>query len=99
MTNWQRTLNIADVWAQAEDREITPKQLAHAIADRLEGLKPLNNLILENEKQDIVEEFRGFVGEETFDDLDDVMEMLYDWADTPLDNKFNGKKVCWVKTF
>lgn len=32
------------------------------------------------------------------DDFDFAMEELYDWADTSLDNKFGGVKMCWINT-
>lgn len=30
--------------------------------------------------------------------FDSAMYDLYEWADTALDENWNGKKMCWVKT-
>lgn len=101
MSNWQRTLNLVDVWKQATAQEVTAQQVATTIANRLEALKDFDNGYVDNIKFELVESFQDFASDESadFDDLDYLLEELYNWADISLDNKFGGKKVCWVKTF
>ena len=102
MSNWQRELNLLPEWEQAKNREITPSQLAKVIGERILALKPFD-------KHSEEELERVFLGEDFLDmatdprlrveDFDIMMESLYDWGDTPLDdNLFGGKKVCWIKT-
>lgn len=101
MANWQRTLNVVVEWKQAQAREITPQQLAKAIADRLEKLKSFNIEHIDTTRDDLVGAFESLADDEsaTFDDFDLVWRELYDWGDTKLDSAFGGKKVCWIKTF
>lgn len=96
MANWQRTLPLKDVWP-TEDVHV----IASAIADRLPKLKPLGDWHLDEERDDIADEFKSLADDPTAhaDDFNCVLERLYDWADTKLDGNWNGKKVCWVQTF
>lgn len=97
MANWQRTLDIKDVW----DSEDIPL-IARTAADRLEALKPLlGHPYLEEKRLELVEELRDLAdgSDANAFDFDYVWAGVYDWADTSLDGKWNGKKVCWVKTF
>lgn len=104
MANWQRTLNLLPEWKQAKEGKITVSQLAGVIAERLASLEPFENdsdgLILNEHHDEIVDEFNYLARDPDTEasDFDCVMEMLYNWADTPLDTSWNGKKVCWVKT-
>jgi len=94
MSKWLCRLNIADVHEAARNHEITPQQLANSIAVRLSALKcPAS---VEAEKDELVVDFTEFSqGEGDFDDFDEIMEKLYDWADTSLSFSV---KVCWVNT-
>lgn len=101
MANWQRTLNLFDVWPQASAREITAQALAGVISTRLRALKPFGNEDVDGTKDELEEEFEGFTADDgsDFDNLDYLLQSLYDWADMNLDGGWNGKKACWVKTF
>jgi hypothetical protein len=98
MAQWQRTLNIKDVW-ESEDIQL----IAQTAADRLQALTPLTDEFywLEDKRLELVDELRGLANDSTADaeDFDEIWVEVYAWADTPLDTKWNGKKVCWVKTF
>ena len=100
MSRWQRTLNLNDIWDKAKKREITPQALALEISMRLKNIRPFKEYYIEDEKLEIIEELDDFSLQEdvTFNDFDYIMNRLYDWGDTPLDNKFGGNKVCWIKT-
>lgn len=101
MAKWQRTLDISDQFQAAKAKEITTQDLAKVVSSRLQNLKPLGNKQINAEKMEIAEEFDdiGTDSEASVECFDAAMERLYDWADTPLDPSWNGKKVCWVKTF
>lgn len=108
MANWQRRLDVKDVWKQAKANLITPAKLAAVIADRLEALKPFGEGYfnqyghdLDEDKEQIVTDFRGIAEDEdaTFDGFDVVWNELYNWGDIELDKNWPRAKVCWIGTF
>lgn len=102
MAKWQRKLDLTDVWEKANDEEITVSELSATIADRLEALSSfgIKHDHVDLEKVEIIEEFRILAEDECvdFDEFNFIFRRLYDWADQSLDDKFSGKKVCWVAT-
>jgi hypothetical protein len=101
MADWQRTLDLADLWQAEANGEMTTSEVAAKLAERLKALKPFGVESVDSERDDLVEEFTS-MGEDPETDSDDfnyVMDQLYDWADTSLDGRVGGKKVCWIKTF
>ena len=97
MANWQRELNISNAFRQAQDDEITHEELAAEIAKKLLALRPFNIQTIDLEREDIADDFAHFEGD--VDEFYHLMDRLYNWADTALDDKWNGRKVCWVRTF
>lgn len=102
MAKWQKSLKIATDWALAQSKEITTAELAKRIAVKLSALRPVEgDEDLEEERLELAANFKSMGEDETLtvDEFDDAMSALYDWADTPLDDVFGGKKLCWVATF
>lgn len=102
MTDWQRTLDVSEAWQQAKNDEIDVQKLAARVADKLEALMPLSDEEIEEDRLSLVSEFRELSESTDFitiEDFDSLWDSLYDWADMSLDSHWNGKKVCWVKTF
>ena len=103
MARWQRTLKLQPEWDKAAEDEITVNQLAGVIARRLKDLRPFGGDLayLDEARDEIVDEFDWLAkdADAGTDDFDNIMESLYDWADTRLDDDWNGKKVCWVDRF
>lgn len=102
MADWQRTLHIEEEWNEAKDDKIDIWTLAKTVADKLRKLAPFPGFDdINDERDSIADELEGFAEDPDGDkdDFDCIMTRLYDWADTPLDSNWNGKKVCWVKTF
>jgi hypothetical protein len=95
MANWQRTLRIGDI---SGDAPLAEK--ARGIADALEALKPFpaKHEEVNEQREDLVNEFRSLANDPAIDEelFDELMEQLYDWADTPLDANWPPKKVCWI---
>ena len=93
---WQHTLHIGDIWQAATDRTITPQEAAERIAKRLENLKVGDHYNVD--KMFVAEGFRDLAGDTTsnWSDFDEVMEDLYDWADTPVGEGWPMPKLCWV---
>ena len=56
---------------------------------------------LANDLDEIIDEFEWVAKDEAADDdeFDNVMDQLYDWADTTLDSKWPPSKLCWIATF
>jgi len=101
VANWQSVLDLIDVWDRALGKEVSIPDLSRIISERLKVLKPCTVDYVLDEQDGIVDEFMGLYEEDNADpiDFDAVMNRLYDWADQSLDEKFGGKKVCWIKTF
>lgn len=101
MSNWQRTLDIKKYWDQANDGEITVRKLAEEIAEGLANIKPFSSEFqyLNDERDELIDTFQDAAADEELDfaAFNYYMNDLYDWADSSLDDKWNGKKVCWIK--
>jgi hypothetical protein len=100
MANWQRTLNLVDIWENSEDNI---PETARIIAERLRALKPFPTEFeeLNEQREELACDFLDLYKDPTADtdEFNDIMRRLYDWADTAMDSNWNGKKACWVKTF
>lgn len=96
MAQWQRRLDIKDVWSNRDIHKI-----ADALHAGLRQMSPLGDERLDYEREDLAEQFADIAANPKAKtaDFDYCMDALYDWADTPLDGAWNGKKVCWVATF
>ena len=102
MANWQRTLDISESWNKEDSVSLTGIQtLAKEIATKLTNLATFTNEEIELEKEDIIDAFNDLSKDKEANlcSFNSLMDELYNWADTPLDNKLGGKKVCWIKTF
>jgi len=103
MANWQMKIELGDFWHKYPD-ELSLQEVAQKLVERLNGAKT-----------EVAKRFPGYLDEfiecienlEPFaedpdsnvDSFDFVLEDLYDWADTKLDDEWNGKKLCWINTF
>jgi hypothetical protein len=97
MADWQRTIDVTDIWNDSDVHLIATKA-----AERLEALAPFpSHPEVDERKAELVEELRNFAGDTdaTVEDFDLLWRDVYDWADTRLDGRHNGKKVCWIATF
>jgi hypothetical protein len=95
MSQWVRTLDIKTEWDQVADDKLSINELASIIAKKLNRF----GLVDDVELQGIIDDMEMLGEDATIEDFNCIMENLYDWADTPLDNEFGGKRNCWVKTF
>lgn len=98
MGRWQRKLKLSPEWNEALVGTRSIQSLSAIIAERIDRLVPFGDADLDGERKEIAVDFREIAADEaaTTNDFDGVMERLYDWADTPLDACWNGKKACWV---
>lgn len=103
MADWQNTLDLADFY---RSDKLTIQEKAELVVQELKRLLENSTTITEDmpeydEGLDIIDSFEALASDSsgTVEDFDYVMEELYNWADTPLSEGWNGKKLCWVKTF
>jgi hypothetical protein len=101
MAEWQRSLNVKAEWEQAKAGTMTLSALASVVARKLLALRDFDDPSLDDEKATLVDEFKALEEQEEVmaSEFNELWEQLYDWADTSLDAKFNGKKACWVEIF
>lgn len=101
MAKWQRELNLLPEWRDAQDGKITPQDMAKIISARLRTLAPFGTG-LDFDRDELADQFDDFARDvdAEADDFDQIMQDLYDWADTHISGDFfNAKKACWVRTF
>jgi|SRR6185437_933951 len=100
MAGWQRKLDLMPEWQQCKATEISMNEMAGIIAERLSKLEPFNLSRIDDKCDSLVRKFRRLAkqGNLRVVTFDSTMKQLYDWGDTPLDDRWNGKKVCWIKT-
>lgn len=102
MSRWQRTLDLVDIWADVSENRLPNSKFCAQVAERLAAVIPLTIPEVEDRRKELVVLFnqQGLQSYVSTEVLDDLMDLLYDWGDTPLDARglFQGKRVCWVKT-
>ena len=93
MTNWQRELNLVNIWFEFKAGNLTVNDSALKIAKALERLKPFNNEDLDYEKQGIVDSFMNlaFDNEAKVECIDSLMNELYDWANNKITLNIDGQ--------
>ncbi len=91
MTHWRYTLDIKDEYKEAKAGTLTPHEMAHRIAAKIEAL-PVKGFVI----REIIDAFNDITEGDTFDDANDVMEALYDWGDAWY---IGNSKRCWIATF
>jgi hypothetical protein len=88
MANWQSRIDVKDVWRAAQAGELTAQEVGQKIAAKLKGLPPG---LRDRDLHGIQQDFETLDEQDSFDDLDNILERLYDWADC-------GHRL-WVGTF
>ena len=81
MVNWKYKLNLKEDWQKAERKEITAKELADIIIDKIINSAFSSKLDDDFELQDIINELNGMGADDSFDDFDVIWDQFYDWAD------------------
>ncbi len=86
MVNWKYKLNLKEDWQKAERKEITAKELADIIVDKIinsnfycDAKEKYNHQ--DYELEDIIDELKGMGADDSFDDFDVIWDQFYDWAD------------------
>lgn len=103
MAKWQSTLDLAEEWEAAQNKEISTARLAAIVHKKLLELPALGEEY-DQKRVEIAEEFECLAAdpEVTFDEFNMLWEELYDWADQNIGAQvmpWDQKKVCWVRLF
>lgn len=96
MSNWINHLDLRDIYQKFNKDNFTDEDFKEAGKLIAEEIVKMNCY-----KREIVTLGRivsNLKRVKTANELDKVMNRLYDWGDTPLDNIFGGKKICWIAT-
>lgn len=98
MPDWQNTLTL-EKFRSALEGSVPPYGAAREIAELLPNMKRGLTPSLVDERDEIADAFKSFADDASGDheDFNTIMERLYKWADTRLDDEWNGKKVCWIQ--
>lgn len=98
MVYWRYRLELKDDWAAAKADNLQPHELAQRIVEKAKALPVFD---ADEELQDIMTDFEFITDDSMFDDFDDVLEQLYDWADQeiPPFGTWPRHKMCWIATF
>jgi hypothetical protein len=96
MANWVHRINLKQAWAKADEDE-NFRALSKVVIDKLKMIDfgPDYNY----DRDEIINEFQYLIDDEesNINDFNSLWNTFYDFADTPLDNKWNGKKLLWVE--
>ena len=87
---WHYTLDIKNIQNAGKEGRITPYQWTIEVAKEIRKQLPF---LLENDAEldDIIWDFENIYDEDsTFDETDETLEHLYDWADNVR---------CWIRSF
>ena len=101
MSDWQRKLDFRTYTEKYDEGELSIQEFAKIVAEKLKSLRKFNDYDVDSKLEEIIWSFEDLAEDE--EGLDDesnfnyLLNALYDWGDTPLDDKFGGKKVCWVQ--
>lgn len=97
MAHWKHTLDVKDIWLQAEEKTISIPDFSREMAKRLAALNIHNDEELDN----VIAEFEELITDSSYswDDVDDALFSLYEWADSITDPlSWPPHRKCWVST-
>lgn len=105
MSNWQMRIDLSDFWHKYPD-ELTLHDISKKLVAKLKLAHPEVKKRFPRYSKSfitIIKEFELFAnGEVTLnsnvEEFNQILDRLYDWADTSLDNEVGGKKLCWINT-
>jgi len=101
MANWQRKVDFSSYTEQYDKGELSVQEFAKIVVEKLKSLKEFKQEHIDEQLEEIIYSFEDLANDEFNDyaeeDLNCLIEGLYDWGDISLDGKFGGKKVCWIQ--
>ena len=102
MAQWQMRLDFKQAKMDYADHKITIQEVAKAVIDeiliKLPQARKINTHMADQLEFHLLPLFEEMATDNflNVDAFDDLLDELYDWADTSLDGTWNGKKMCWI---
>ena len=101
MANWQRKVDFSAYTEKYDEGELSIQEFAKIVAEKLKTLRKFEDEYINNQLEEIIWSFEDLADDEECMDEEStfhyLLEDLYNWGDIPLDDKFGGKKVCWIQ--
>ena len=101
MSDWQRKVDFSAYTEKYNEGELSIQEFAKIVAEKLKTLRKFEDEYINNQLKEIIWSFENLADNEEYMDEEStfnyLLEDLYNWGDTPSDDKFGGKKVCWIQ--
>ena len=100
MVKWKYRLDLKDAWKRVSGGGITPAMFAREVVKKLDSLMDVEKDEF-SELEIIRDDFECLAEhpETAEDDIDEIMDNLYDWGDTILGKEtYPTKRMCWIST-
>ena len=101
MSDWQRKVDFSAYTEKYNEGELSIQEFAKIVAEKLKTLRKFEDEYINNQLKEIIWSFENLADDEEYMDEEStfnyLLEDLYNWGDVPLDDKFGGKKVCWIQ--
>ena len=101
MANWQRKVDFSAYTEKYDEGELSIQEFAKIVVEKLKTLRKFEDEYINNQLEEIIWSFEDLADDEEYMDEEStfnyLLEDLYKWGDIPLDDKFGGKKVCWIQ--
>jgi len=101
MPKWVNHVRVKKEWEEGDVRKVSAKIGSELRRIDLSSLTE-EDTFLEDSRLAMIDYFEDISNrteDTSFTEFNILMEDLYDWADTPLDGEWNGKKLAWIETF
>ena len=89
MRRWRYKVRLIDIWNCAKKGELTAAQVGLVVTRRIKSTLP-TIVVRGIELTYILDSLESLHPQATMDELDNILENLYDWAD--------WDKMCWIQT-
>ena len=101
MSDWRRKVDFSAYTEKYNGGELSIQEFAKIVAEKLKTLRKFEDEYINNQLEEIIWSFEDLADDEECMNEENTFNYLlvdlYKWGDTPLDDKFDGKKVCWIQ--
>lgn len=100
MANWRHTVNISKEWQAVKDKTMEVWELTDVLSEHLKRINTNATDDVDWVLEDIIDELSDFAKDKItdVDAFDAIMHQVYDWADTPLSDRWPCDRKCWIQT-
>ena len=99
MSGWMHNIDLSQEWPLAESVALSPQNFSTVVVKKLRAIGKYDDEILSRDLENLIGRFEELSEDEksSKDEFDDVMDDLYEWADTSLDGRWNGKRALRIR--